>query len=139
MASLAIHSMAILARQQEGLVTVGEIAATVDASEAHLSKAMQRLVKAGLARSVRGPKGGFALARPADTITLLEIYEAVEGPRTVADCPLGRSRCAFSGCLFGGVLEKMEDQVYEYLGRTKLSEAIHYHGIFRQNETPGTN
>ncbi|HEY8345724.1 MAG TPA: Rrf2 family transcriptional regulator [Symbiobacteriaceae bacterium] len=123
MASLALHSMALLARNSDRLLTAGEIARTVGASEAHLAKAMQRLVKAGLARSERGPRGGFALARPADTITLLEIYEAIEGPRTVETCPLGRSTCAFPGCLFGGVLEALEDKVYEYLGSTRLSEA----------------
>lgn len=122
MASLAIHSMAMIAAKGGELMTVGEIAHNTAASEAHLSKAMQRLVKAGLARSERGPRGGFALARPADQITLLDVYEAVEGPRQEAECPLGRNRCAFTGCLFGGVLEAMEDRVYEYLRTNRLSD-----------------
>jgi len=124
MASLAIHAMAMIARHGGGLLTVGHIARTVGASEAHLAKAMQRLVKAGLAYSERGPRGGFALARPAESITLLEIYEAVEGPRMASACPLERKTCSFDGCLFGGVLEAMEDRVYEYLSRTSLADAI---------------
>lgn len=124
MASLAIHSMAMIARNGDGLLTVSEIAHSVGASEAHLAKAMQRLVKAGLARSERGPKGGFGLAQPADAVTLLAIYEAVEGPRVVGQCPLGRKSCSFDGCLFGGVLESMEDRVYEYLASNRLSDVI---------------
>lgn len=122
MASLAIHSMAMIAQNGDGLLTVSEIARSVGASEAHLSKAMQRVVKAGLARSERGPKGGFGLARPADAITLLDVYEAVEGPRVVSACPLGRKTCTFAGCLFGGVLEAMEDRVFDYLASHRLSD-----------------
>ena len=48
----------------------------------YLLKIMHQLVRAGILRSKRGPKGGFTLAKPASKITLLEIVEAIGGPVT---------------------------------------------------------
>jgi len=46
----------------------------------YLLKILQQLVKAGLLRSKRGPRGGFSLAKPAEEISLLDMLEAVDGP-----------------------------------------------------------
>jgi Rrf2 family protein len=48
--------------------------------ERFLLKIFKPLVSARVLRSVRGPNGGYSLARPAKAITLLEIVEAVDGP-----------------------------------------------------------
>ncbi|MCK4620269.1 MAG: Rrf2 family transcriptional regulator, partial [Desulfobacterales bacterium] len=57
-ASMAIHAMVFLASESGRIVPSREIATTLRSSEAHLSKVMQRLAKAGLVSSTRGPKGG---------------------------------------------------------------------------------
>jgi FeS assembly SUF system regulator len=49
-------------------------------------KLMGRLAAAGLLESARGTGGGFALARPADQISLADIVEAVEGPIAMTAC-----------------------------------------------------
>ncbi len=46
----------------------------------YLLKIMQQLVRVGVLRSKRGPRGGFSLAKSPSKITMLEIVEAVEGP-----------------------------------------------------------
>jgi Rrf2 family protein len=46
----------------------------------YLLKALKALARAGVLHSVRGPGGGYRLARAAKRITLLEVVEAVEGP-----------------------------------------------------------
>ena len=46
----------------------------------YLEQIFQRLRRAGLVNSKRGPGGGYALARPPEQISLREIVEAVEGP-----------------------------------------------------------
>ena len=45
-----------------------------------LRKVLERLVSTRLLYSLKGPTGGYRLARPAGRITLLEVVEAVEGP-----------------------------------------------------------
>lgn len=77
-AALAFHTMVLLAQSQAKLTSVHDIANTLDASENHLAKVCQRLAKAGLIESVRGPRGGFRLAKPPTDIALIDIYEAIE-------------------------------------------------------------
>jgi len=63
-----------------------------------VQKLAGKLVVAGLLRSARGQQGGLQLARPADTITLAEIVEAVEGPIALTTCvDAARDDCALEG------------------------------------------
>jgi Rrf2 family protein len=68
---------------------LGYLANRFEISEAHLAKVLQRLVKAELLRSVRGPRGGFILTRAPESVTLLEVFEAV----------INEHRCHPSHCL----------------------------------------
>jgi len=117
---MAWHTMALLASHGNGLLSAKQMAATLKASEAHLAKVLQRLGKAGLVQSTRGRCGGFRLGKPADEITLLDIYESIEGPLEAADCLIGDPICRGDNCLLGGLLDSINDQVSTYLERTHL-------------------
>ncbi len=121
--SLAFHSLGLMASQKE-LVSTHYLALKTSGSEAHLAKVLQRLAKVDFVRSVRGPRGGFALARPASEITLLEIYQTLEGPLKADGCILNRKNCPFQQCLFGGFLEKMVGDFREFLARQTLVDLI---------------
>ena len=121
-ASLALHSMAFLAANPEQSVSTREIASRLRVSEAHLSKVLQRLTKAGFAKSMRGPKGGFVIGKPADQITLLDVYESIEGPIEPCECLFGTPVCDGIGCILGGLLGTVDRQVRGYLAGTKLSD-----------------
>jgi Rrf2 family protein len=56
------------------------IARELGLREKFLLKALRPLVNAQLLRSLKGPNGGYVLARPASKVTLLEVVEAIEGP-----------------------------------------------------------
>ncbi len=102
------------------LRTARELAEALHASEAHLSKVLQRLERAGLVKSRRGPGGGFQLARPPGEISLREVCEAVEGRYEASDCPFGLSICDGQGVL-AEELGKVTGRLLEFLERTKLS------------------
>ena len=121
-ASLALHSMALLAASPEQSISTREIAARFQVSEAHLSKVLQRLTKAGFVKSTRGPKGGFIIGKPTSEITLLDVYESIEGPLVSCECLLGVPVCGDNGCILGGILVTVDRQVREYLAGTRLSE-----------------
>ena len=99
-----------------------EMAEAVNVSEAHLAKVFQKLVKEGLVTSVRGPGGGFQLARDPGEISLFHIYTAIEGVPKHDYCLLHSERCPFGGCIFGSLLGKMTDEFVEYLKNTTLKD-----------------
>jgi Rrf2 family protein len=55
----------------------------------YLSKIMRDLVVAGLVTARRGPSGGFALARDADAVSILDVVNAVDRIERIRTCPLG--------------------------------------------------
>jgi len=121
-ASIAMHTMVYLAGRRDGLVSTRQIAEALQVSEAHLSKVLQRLAKVGLVASIRGPKGGFRLARAPEDVRLMDVYEAIEGPLGTDTCLLGEGVCRGKQCIFGGLLERIHRQMREYLENTRLPD-----------------
>jgi len=122
-AALGIHAMLHIARAPSGApVSVSSAASEFGVSEAHLHKVMQRMVRAGLVSSRRGPSGGFTLARPPSTISLLDILESIDGPIGQCTCLLGRPSCPSGGCVLGPMVRSITDQVRGEMSRRTLSD-----------------
>lgn len=122
MVSLALHSMVIIAASLKEIINVKEISAATGCSEAHLVKTLQRLVRAGLVYSIRGPKGGFGLAKSPDEITMLDIFQAIEGPLSDGKCPMNHQICSFHSCILGGMPKRLNQEFADYLAGQKLSD-----------------
>ena len=121
-ASIALHSMSYLAANHGRLITSREIISTLKVSDAHLMKVLQRLVKAGLIKSIRGPNGGFLLTKPADKITLLDVYEAIEGKPNFNNCLLGTPVCRDKKCILGNLISNVNHEVLDYFSKTNLAQ-----------------
>ncbi|PKL26125.1 MAG: Rrf2 family transcriptional regulator [Spirochaetae bacterium HGW-Spirochaetae-3] len=119
---IAIHALAGLAAAPGRLVQSKELAAIIDASENHLAKVMQRLVRAGIVRSVKGPNGGFQLDRPAGDISFREAIEAVDGPLTGDFCPFRTDRCHPDNCIFGHEISRHAAELVAYLGDRTIAD-----------------
>lgn len=122
-ASIAIHSMVLIARNKDGINAV-KIAEQTGSSKNHISKVAQRLVKDDLLRSVRGPSGGFTLKKSPTEITLLDIYESIEGPLEITDCPMATEVCHFDQCIMGNVVNKMTSEFKKFLQEQTLKSYI---------------
>ena len=90
---------------------------------------MQKLQRGGIVKSAMGPKGGFALNRPAEEITLQEIITLIQGPVHVNRCLLGDYKCPLENkCTMRGRLNDLQNQMDEFLGKTALSQLINNPG-----------
>lgn len=123
-ASLAIHAMVLIGKS-DSHINVNILAKEMGASRNHLAKVLQLLVKQNFLKSIRGPSGGFVLNSNPAEITLLDIYEAVEGRIDTPDCPLDRQICPFDKCLMGGMVKSVTNQFKEYFKDQTLEKFIH--------------
>lgn len=120
-ASLGFHALIVLAKDPGRTFSAGEINKILGVSEAHLSKVMAQLSKVGLVHATRGPCGGFVLGKPAHDISLLDIYQAIEGPLSEVTCLLAKPVCKNEKCLLGDLIRSVNHQVAQHLANTKLS------------------
>ncbi len=123
-ASIALHAMILIARQEKGSLNVDKIAEITQSSRHHIAKVMQRLVKEGYVSSTRGPSGGFFLIKNPENITLLEIYEAIEGRITVASCPMEKPVCNFGQCFLNNIIFDLTVNFKQFLQNHTLKDYL---------------
>lgn len=76
---------------------MGEIESSHDVPRQFGAKILQKLMKAGIVKSVRGLKGGYVLAADPKDISLLDVYEAASGPLALNVCVEENTNCGRSG------------------------------------------
>lgn len=127
MGALALHIMADLAtlrkEDPDARRTAQQLAAGLAASVYTLQKVMRRLVMAKFLEGTRGVNGGVRLAVDADTISLLDVLECVEGTMETNGCLFLKRVCPEGAhCRFHSVTETMERQVRDYFTRTRIAD-----------------
>jgi Rrf2 family protein len=102
-------------------MTVADLAQESSASTAFVGKILQRLVRARLVVSHRGYEGGFELARQANSISLLDIVTALEGPLCLNECLAGGPGCERAAwCGAQDVWKNAQDALAAVLSRETL-------------------
>lgn len=117
-----IRALQYLARQKPGKVClISEISREQDIPEKFLAKIMQSLSKGNLVKSYRGVKGGFALSRPPEEVTLRDAVECLEGPVNIISCLGQPEKCVRStACLVRPVWREAQEQMLKALEKTDL-------------------
>lgn len=109
----------------DGLVTLAEIARRQDISLAYLEQLFVKLRRAGLVEAVRGPGGGYRLARPAEAIRVSEVLHAVE-ESVDATLPGAGVTGGLSGSraqsMTNRLWQSLSSTVYVFLHQTRLSD-----------------
>lgn len=104
-----------------------EISETECIPERYLFKVMRKLSKAGIIKSYRGTHGGFALARLPETVTLLDVVEAIEGPVYLNVCFKNANQCnrrAVGACAVHQELAKLRHDIYNRLNAINFKELL---------------
>lgn len=96
--------------KDDALVTLADIAKRQDVSLPYLEQLFVRLRRAGLVASVRGPGGGYRLARPAEQIRVADILAAVD--ETVSALHIGAGA---SGGVSGSIAQSMSNRLWQSL------------------------
>lgn len=116
MMDLALHSK--LAN-----VTLTDIAARQSISSAYLEQLFGSLRKAGLVSSVRGPKGGYRLAKADREISLADILVAADEEINLT-CGGGNNCSNSDPCLTHGLWNNLSDEFFSFLNSKKLSDLV---------------
>lgn len=120
----ALRAMVHLAALDPGVTINSEtLAARTKVPQGYLSKILRDLVVAELITSQRGPNGGFALARPADSITMLEVINAVDPILRIRKCPLGNP-AHLNLCPLHRRIDDAMDLIETQFRDTRLSEVL---------------
>jgi Rrf2 family protein len=117
----AVRTVLYLARQEDRMVSVTEIAEAMQIPKTFLAKLLQRLVRNHILASSRGAKGGFLLARKPSEINLLDIMEAMQGPAGINVCAVDSRRCKLSTtCTVHPVWVEIRKEVEKRLKRETI-------------------
>lgn len=106
-------------------VSVKELAQDQHLSEKYLEQIMAGLKAAGLVKVARGVYGGYTLTPDPSTVTLLNVYKALEGPLSLVDCVDAPGICEMSAdCVTREVWSEMERSLKRVLEKTTIKDLV---------------
>ena len=122
----AVTAMVDLAIHSDGApVTLAGVSERQLISLSYLEQLLGRLRRHGLVESVRGPGGGYCIAKPLDQISVAKIILAVDEPLDATKCG-GKANCKANGpCLTHNLWTDLTDQIYSYLESITLDQLIY--------------
>ncbi len=130
----ALIAVCHLARVGNKVASARDIAGQHGVPLPLLMNVLKLLNQNGYVRSVRGARGGYLLAMPAQTINLAEIIEAVEGPVRLVRCAApgetDEGLCELSGsCSIRRSVRRVHDHLRDYLARMTVADVAFENGL----------
>jgi Rrf2 family protein len=120
-ALLAMRHLA--AHADKGALPARELAEAYDIPPELLAKVLQKLVRGNLLASHQGIRGGYGLSRPASTISVADVIQAVDGPLTVTACSDSDHSCdQYTKCNIRDPLWHIKDRIVSALAATSVAE-----------------
>ena len=122
-ALLAMRHLA--ARGEKEALSARELAEEYGIPPELLAKVLQKLVRARLLSSHQGIHGGYGLGRPAQSISVADVIQAVDGPLTVTACSDSDQTCdQYAKCNIRDPLWRIKDRIVAALGATSVAELV---------------
>lgn len=133
----AVTAMVDLAmRDGLGPVTMAAISERQKISLSYLEQLFGKLRRSKIVESVRGPGGGYYLARPAEKITIAEIIVAVDEPLDATSCG-GKGDCHDERqCITHDLWMGLNEKIYDYLASVTLRQLIDSQATANPNAVP---
>ncbi|MFT3737074.1 MAG: Fe-S cluster assembly transcriptional regulator IscR [Rhodocyclaceae bacterium] len=124
----AVTAMIDLAlRQSDGPVTLAGISERQGISLSYLEQLFGKLRRHELVSSVRGPGGGYMLARATESISVADVIIAVDEPLDATQCG-GKENCHDEGrCMTHDLWTNLNKRMFEYLASVTLAGLVEQH------------
>ena len=111
-------------RQTRGPVTLAAISERQHISLSYLEQLFGKLRRRTLVSSVRGPGGGYRLAKPMQSVTVADIVIAVDEPLDATQCG-GKENCADDKrCMTHELWATLNKKMHEYLSSVSLADLV---------------
>lgn len=138
-----IRTMIVLAFHYRGSPISAEyISKRERISKDYIEQLFIKLKKRGLIKSIRGPKGGFLLAKPPSRVKIRDILRCVEEPIALAPCvetEPNTSQCALSdNCIAQAFFKRMSQKLEKLMDSTSLADACKPRRPIRKISSNGT-
>ncbi|HTW46614.1 MAG TPA: Rrf2 family transcriptional regulator [Acidobacteriaceae bacterium] len=119
-----VHALALLASEPDVLQTSDDVAGKLNTNPVVIRRVFSLLHQAGLVESQKGPHGGSRLARPAKSITLAEIYSALDGGELFHSATFGGAETAKTRAKLKSAFTDAERALRDELSKTSLSDLV---------------
>jgi Rrf2 family protein len=119
---MAIYYIAV--HEDAGAVSAKRIAEEFGIPAELLAKVLQRLARERLILSHNGPKGGYALARRPNGITVGEVLRAIEGPINIVSCLEDQDCPQMERCNLRRPVQKLQAAISQMLDTMSLAELV---------------
>lgn len=115
--------LSFMARNRAQLHAAMEIASVTGIALPTVSKILKLLVNAEVLISTRGAKGGYALAKTPEEISIATVISALEGPIALTECSISHQGCEqASGCDIGGNWSLINQTIHNALESVTLAD-----------------
>ncbi len=109
----------------KGPIELKEIAKKENISLKYLEQVIIPLRSAGVVKSVRGSKGGYALAKSPSEICLNDVVEVLEGPINLVECLRDPKACQKSSfCVTRDIWKEVSEAIYQIFHSITLEEML---------------
>ncbi len=135
----SLHAVMYMIRHATQLpVTVNVIAKAEGIPFGYLSKIFQKLIKSNILKTSKDHKKGYVFAREPEEISLLELFETIEGGPLFADCFMKHCECGGTpeNCSIYACWIKSTKKINDYLTNTSIVDAAWHHPEHRFHELP---
>ncbi len=118
-----LATLYVARKKDSQYISIREISDDLNISFHFLTKILQTLTENGLLVSLRGPKGGVALAKNPQEVTLLDIIIAIDGGELFTECILGLPGCGVAKpCPMHEYWSEVRQHLQENFGNKSLSD-----------------
>lgn len=132
----ALRILSHMANEPESILSATSLARSLHLTTPTVSKILKILLEAQLVGSVRGVEGGYHLARPAVSITVADIIQAMEGDLAITECCKRLNLCNLKAiCTMQGNWQTINKAIYKFLASVTISDMVN--PAFGTSQTEG--